>query len=110
MKATTTEKETKITSAYPLSAARAKSATSNSRLYWLIGGLAVGASAMFLLDPVNGSSRRASLRQGANRFGGRVTSGISSLASNLRQVGSRVVQPVRGILSRSTAAPTEYLQ
>lgn len=76
--------------------------TGASRALWLISGLALGAGAMFFLDPANGPARRSSLRQRTNSLGQGAYGSLRSVASGVRSITNKVVEPVRGMMSSSS--------
>jgi hypothetical protein len=66
----------------------------------LLGGMALGASLMYLLDPVRGARRRALLRDGGRRRVRQAGAGIAGVAGD---VGRRSRGAVAELLSRYRA-------
>jgi hypothetical protein len=79
-----------------------------SRLPALIGGVAVGALAMYLLDPNRGGRRRAMVRDQAVRIGHDVEDFLGKAGRDLRHRGKGLVAETRGRWRRDRS-PDEVL-
>lgn len=74
----------------------------NRSLSW-IGPMALGALAMYLLDPVGGGRRRALIRDKAMWAGRKTRDGAGALGRDLRHRSYGAVAEVRGLFDRAPA-------
>lgn len=74
-----------------------------SKLFWLAGGLWLGAGLMYILDPDRGKRRRAAIRDKATDVWEQAGDAVEKKSNEIRQQAREFVADTRTLFSKSVA-------
>lgn len=74
-----------------------------SKLFWLAGGLWLGAGLMYILDPDRGKRRRAAIRDKATDVWEQAGDAVEKKSNEIRQQAREFVADTRTSFSKSVA-------